>query len=157
MLRVWDPVWGERFGDACCPCLSPQLLIVTLSCCAEPQAGSAATWTMNVPRLPAPCFDVTVTTLDPLPSIRCSDRPRVTAFPLPSCEAVMMRTPLPFVIVKIAEALSFDASVWLRKSSVGLIDDVHCVPSVDGVGVDEGVGVGDAFPFPFPLSFPPPG
>lgn len=58
--------------------------------------------TLNVPRLPAPCFVVTVRTLDPLPSILDSDILKTKLLPFPACEGVMVRTPLALVIVNVA-------------------------------------------------------
>ena len=82
--------------------MPPQLLTETESCAPEPQAGVAATLTMNVPRLPAPFFVVTEMTLEPLPSILTSDIPSTRLFPFPAIEAAMVRTPVAFCIVKVA-------------------------------------------------------
>jgi len=138
-----------------CP---PQLLTETVSCCVEPQAGSAATLTMNTPRLPAPFFVVTVITLDPLPSIRNSETPRVKLFPLPAIEALMVRVPVAFTIVNTADPVLCAVSLWLNERLLGLMDDTHCAAGVAvGDGLAEGVGVGDGLPLPLPFPLLSPG
>lgn len=80
---------------------------------------------VNVPRLPPPCFAVTEMTLDPLPSILCSDTPITKLFPFPTCEALMMRTPVAFVIVKIAVPVCLVESLWLSERLLGLMVETH--------------------------------
>ena len=120
---------------------------------------------MNTPRLPAPFFVVTVMTLDPLPSILCSPTATVRLFPFPSCEALMILTPVALVIVNVADPVSFVESLWLNERVLGLIVETHCGTAVGvgvafgfggGVGVGLGVGVAPGFGFPFPLSPPLP-
>jgi hypothetical protein len=62
---------------------------------------------MNTPRLPPPFFVVTVSTLEPLPSIRSSESAKVKLFPFPDCLALMILTPVAFVIVNVAVPDSF--------------------------------------------------
>jgi len=66
--------------------------------------------TTNVPRLPAPFFVVTEIILDPLPSILTSDRPRTRLLPFPAVVALIVRTPVAFVIVNTA------VPVWVSAS-----------------------------------------
>jgi len=113
------------------------------------------TLTRNTPRFPAPFLLVTEITLEPLPSILTSDNPIVKLFPFPAWEALMMRTPVPFVTVNVDVPVLWASSLWLNEILLGLSVETHC-----GIGVAEGdalgvaVGVGDAFGlplFPFPL------
>jgi len=112
------------------------------------------TLTRNTPRFPAPFLLVTEITLEPLPSILTSDNPIVKLFPFPAWEALMMRTPVPFVTVNVDVPVLWASSLWLNEILLGLSVETHCgigVAEGDALGV--GVGVGDAFglPFPFPL------
>jgi hypothetical protein len=139
-----------------------QLLTETLSCVPVPQAGSVVMLTTNTPRFPAPFFVVTEMTLEPLPSILDNDKPRTRLFPFPAWAALIVRTPVAFVIVNVAVPVLWAVSLWLSERVVGLIVPTHCgigVAEGDGIGVGVAVGVGVALlPFPlFPLSplFPP--
>jgi hypothetical protein len=137
--------------------MPPQLLTETVSCCVEPQAGSAAMLTTNTPRLPAPFFVVTVITLDPLPSIRNNPTPSVKLFPLPAIDALIVLVPVAFTIVNTADPDLCAVSLWLSERLLGLIDETHCAAGVAvGDGLAEGVGVGDALPLPLPLLPPGP-
>src|SRR5947207_2851815 len=98
-----------------------QLLTETVSCCVEPQDGSAETSMMNTPRLPAPFLVVTEMTLEPLPVILCSDSPRTKLFPFPTCEALMTRVPVALVIVNVAVPVCLVVSLWLKERLLGLI------------------------------------
>lgn len=103
-------------------------------------------------------------TLDPLPSILCNERPTTRLLPFPDCPALMMRTPVAFVIVKVAVPVFWASMLWLNEIELGLSVATHCgIGVADGDGL--GVGVGDAFgllspPFPLfpslplPLPFP---
>jgi len=82
--------------------------------------------TTNTPRLPAPFFVVTESTVEPFPSILCCDNPRTRLFPFPARLELMMRTPVAFVIVKVAVPVCLEASLWLSESELGLIVAAHC-------------------------------
>lgn len=91
----------------------------------EPHDGSVETFTENVPRLPAPFLVVTEMVVDPLPSILTSDNAVTRLFPLPSCAALIVRTPLPPEIVNVAVPVWFVELLWLKVRVLGLIDAEH--------------------------------
>lgn len=105
-----------------------------------------------MPRLPAPFLVVTVMTLEPLPSSLTNDTPSTKLFPFAGCAALMVRTPVAFVIVKVAVPVLRAVSFWLNESELGLMVATHCgIGLAEGDGVGVAVGVGDALLFPFPL------
>ena len=100
---------------------------------------------MNTPRLPPPFLVVIVSTLEPLPSIRSSERATIRLFPFPACLALMVLTPVALVIVNVAVPVCFDVLLWLSARLEGLTEETHCGIGVavgDATGDGEGVGVG---------------
>ena len=106
--------------------MPPQLLTETVICCVEPHDGLAETAMIKTPRLPPPRLVVTEITLDPFPSIRCSDTPMTKLFPLPVCVALIVRTPVAFVIVNVAVPVCLSVLLWLNSRWFGLMDEEHC-------------------------------
>ena len=134
--------------------MPPQLLTETVNCAPEPHAGSVVTLTRNTPRFPAPFFVVTVRVLEPLPSSRTSDNPSTRLFPFPAWEALMVRTPVAFVIVNVVLPVLCASTLWLNDRELGLSVVTHCgigVADGDALGVGVGVGVGVPLPLPLPL------
>lgn len=105
--------------------MHPQLLTETVNCAPEPQAGSVVTLTMNTPRFPAPFLEVTVRTLEPLPSILTNDSPSTMLFPFPAWDALMVRTPVAFVILNTDVPVFCASTLWLKVIVLGLITATH--------------------------------
>ena len=81
--------------------------------------------TWKTPRFPAPFLVVTERMLEPLPSIRTNDSPSTRLFPFPARDALIVRTPVAFVIVNVDVPVFFVLSLWLSVSVLGLSVATH--------------------------------